>query len=138
MLQAAKFLALLVMVTIGVKPGTSEDEFDFLILSQTWTVTTCDSWESKSEDNTCSWSTESKCLPNAAYLARQFLRQCRGLNFEVIKPKFGTYLPGCMVNKYLNFWLRIFIRKIIMNFLVNALKKSRAQQYYEKLTFFFT
>ena len=69
MLQAAKFLALLVMVTIGVKPGTSEDEFDFLILSQTWTVTTCDSWESKSEDNTCSWSTESKWLDRLAFIA---------------------------------------------------------------------
>ena len=77
-------------------------------------------------------------LPYAAYLARQFLRLCWDLNFEVRKPKFGTNVPGCIVNKYLNFWLRIFIRKIIMNFLVKALKKSRAQQYYEKLTFFFT
>ena len=62
-------MALLVLVTIGVKPGTSEDEFDFLILSQTWTVTTCDSWESKSEDNTCSWSTESKWLDRLAFIA---------------------------------------------------------------------
>ena len=60
MLKAANLLALLALAAVIARPGASEDEFDFLIFSQTWTVSSCDSWESKNEDNSCFWSTEGK------------------------------------------------------------------------------
>ena len=87
-----------------------------------------------------SWLTEvkftSKPVPYAAYLARQFLilRVQRGFHARGLK--FGINIVWCVVKVYLKFKLAILDDKLIVNFLVKALKNICAQQYYDFKTKF--